>query len=158
MIDLRALPIDAAELQARIDQLGGIGTHPEGGLYRALYDDGWVEAMALVRSWLDELGMATRFDAVGNLWGRLDGSEGGDAVVTGSHVDTVRTGGKYDGAYPRPARLPLRVGAAPARAGRRVRARRAGPRGARAGRAAAPARHPRRMNRKMDRMSVERMA
>lgn len=98
MIDLRALPIDAAELQARIDQLGSIGTHPEGGLYRALYDDGWVEAMALLRTWLDELGMTTRFDAVGNLWGRLDGSVGGDAVVTGSHVDTVRTGGKYDGA------------------------------------------------------------
>ncbi|MDP8923161.1 MAG: Zn-dependent hydrolase [Chloroflexota bacterium] len=98
MIDVAALPIDATELQARIDQLGGIGTHPEGGLYRALYDDGWVEAMVLVRTWLEELGMTTRFDAVGNLWGRLDGSAGGEAVVTGSHIDTVRQGGKYDGA------------------------------------------------------------
>ena len=98
MLDPRTLPIDADRLQARIDQLGAIGTHPNGGLYRALYDDGWVEAMALLRTWMEEAGLAVRFDAVGNLWGRVEGTEGGDAVVTGSHVDTVRQGGKYDGA------------------------------------------------------------
>lgn len=98
MLDLSTLPIDADELQARIDQLGSIGTHPNGGLYRALYDDAWVEAMALLRSWLEAAGLTVRADAVGNLWGRAEGSEGGAAVVTGSHVDTVRQGGKYDGA------------------------------------------------------------
>ena len=98
MLDLAALPIDPDEVQARIDQLGAIGTHPNGGLYRALYDDGWVEAMALLQTWLEDAGLAVRFDAVGNLWGRAEGSEGGPAVVTGSHVDTVRNGGKYDGA------------------------------------------------------------
>src|SRR5690242_17356555 len=54
--------------------------------------------MALVRRWLEEAGLTTRFDAVGNLWGRAEGSAGGAAVVTGSHVDAVRNGGKYDGA------------------------------------------------------------
>jgi allantoate deiminase len=98
LLDLRTLPIDAAVLQARIDQLGAIGAHPNGGLYRALYDHGWVEAMALLRRWLEEAGLAARFDAVGNLWGRVEGTEGGNAVVSGSHVDTVRQGGKYDGA------------------------------------------------------------
>lgn len=98
MLDLRTLPIDPTTLQTRIDQLGAIGTHPDGGLFRTLYDDGWVEAMALLRRWLEEAGLAVRFDAVGNLWGRVEGTEGGDAVVTGSHVDTVRQGGKYDGA------------------------------------------------------------
>jgi allantoate deiminase len=98
VLDLRALPIDPTVLQARIDQLGQIGAHPNGGLYRALYDDGWVEAMALLRRWMEEAGLAVRFDAVGNLWGRVDGTDGGKAVVTGSHVDTVRQGGKYDGA------------------------------------------------------------
>ena len=98
MLDLAALPIDPDEVQARIDQLGAIGTHPNGGLYRALYDDGWIEAMALLQTWLEDAGLAVRFDAVGNLWGRAEGSEGGQAVVTGSHVDTVRNGGKYDGA------------------------------------------------------------
>ena len=54
--------------------------------------------MALLKRWLDEAGLTTRFDAVGNLWGRAEGTDGGSAVVTGSHVDTVRQGGKYDGA------------------------------------------------------------
>lgn len=98
MLDPSTLPIDPQRLQARIDQLGAIGVHPNGGLFRTLYDDGWVEAMALLKRWLEEAGLATRFDAVGNLWGRAEGTEGGDAVVTGSHVDTVRQGGKYDGA------------------------------------------------------------
>lgn len=98
MLDLRSLPIDPADLQARIDQLGAIGAHPDGGLYRALYDEAWAEAMALLRQWLEEAGLKTRFDAVGNLWGRVEGRAGGPAVVSGSHVDTVRQGGKYDGA------------------------------------------------------------
>jgi len=90
--------IDPQKLQARIDQLGAIGVHPDGGLFRTLYDDAWVEAMALLKRWLDEAGLTTRFDAAGNLWGRAEGTDGGSAVVTGSHVDTVRQGGKYDGA------------------------------------------------------------
>jgi allantoate deiminase len=98
VLDPRTLPIDPDELQARIDRLGSIGVHPDGGLYRALYDDGWVEAMALLRRWLEEAGLTVRFDAVGNLWGRVEGTDGGGAVVSGSHVDTVRQGGKYDGA------------------------------------------------------------
>ena len=98
VLDLRTLLIDPATLQARIDELGAIGVHPNGGLYRALYDDGGVEAMALLKRWMGEAGLTVRFDAVGNLWGRVEGTDGGSAVVTGSHVDTVRQGGKYDGA------------------------------------------------------------
>ncbi|MFN8633611.1 MAG: Zn-dependent hydrolase [Chloroflexota bacterium] len=102
MLDLRSLPIDPDRVQARIDQLGAIGVHPNGGLFRTLYDDGWVEAMALLRRWMEEAGLSVRFDAVGNLWGRAEGTGRGpgyaNAVVTGSHVDTVRQGGKYDGA------------------------------------------------------------
>jgi allantoate deiminase len=98
VLDLTSLPIDPTKLHARIDELGSIGVHPDGGLFRGVYDGGWVAAMALLRRWLDEAGLQTRFDAVGNLWGRAEGSDDGAAVVTGSHVDTVRQGGKYDGA------------------------------------------------------------
>jgi allantoate deiminase len=101
VLDPSSLPIDPSKLQARIDALGSIGTHPNGGLFRTLYDDGWVEAMALLRRWMEEAGLAVRFDAVGNLWGRVEGTDttgDGKAVATGSHVDTVRQGGKYDGA------------------------------------------------------------
>ncbi len=53
--------------------------------------------MALVERWLREAGLETRRDAVGNLFGRLAGTSE-RVVLTGSHVDTVKQGGKYDGA------------------------------------------------------------
>src|SRR5260370_21322447 len=43
-----------------------------------------------------DAGLKTRRDAVGNLWGRTEG--GGKSIVTGSHIDTVRHGGRLDGA------------------------------------------------------------
>src|SRR2546423_13532546 len=42
--------------------------------------------------------LTTRHDAVGNLWGRIDGTAKEKAIVTGSHIDTVRHGGRLDGA------------------------------------------------------------
>jgi allantoate deiminase len=93
-----AVEIDAAELQARIDALGAIGVHPAGGLFRGVYTPAWREAVALVREWLEALGLETRQDAVGNLFGRLPGTASARAVLSGSHVDTVKQGGTYDGA------------------------------------------------------------
>lgn len=99
MPDQFQVTIDPATLQRHIDELGSIGTYAEGGLYRPLYSDSWVEAMQLVRSWLEEIGLETWRDAVGNLFGRLSGTDdSAQAVLTGSHIDTVRLGGKYDGA------------------------------------------------------------
>ena len=92
------LPIDGERLKARIDQLGEIGRHPAGGLYRPLYSQAWAEAMGLVETWMREAGLETRRDAVGNLFGRLAGRESQRVVLTGSHIDTVLQGGKYDGA------------------------------------------------------------
>lgn len=54
--------------------------------------------MDLVRGWMDDLGMDTRTDAVGNLFGSWrPGGVGGAPVMTGSHVDSVPHGGRYDG-------------------------------------------------------------
>ncbi len=56
------------------------------------------QAMALIRTWMDEAGMETRIDAIGNVVGRYrgDGSVR-RCLITGSHQDTVRQGGRYDG-------------------------------------------------------------
>jgi hydantoinase/carbamoylase family amidase len=71
----------------------------EGGVTRLLYDPAW----SLARRWLAEefgrLGFTVRDDRVGNLYGRVEGREVGPVVLTGSHFDTVRRGGWYDGAY-----------------------------------------------------------
>src|SRR5215207_7488029 len=55
-------------------------------------------ANALVGGWMGEAGMAARVDAAGNLVGHLPGSDpGGGTLLLGSHLDTVRDAGAFDG-------------------------------------------------------------
>jgi allantoate deiminase len=88
--------IDGALLERRLDELYAIGAEPDGGAYRPLYSAAWAAAGERVERWMKEAGLRTRRDAVGNLWGRAEGA--GKAIVTGSHIDTVRHGGRLDGA------------------------------------------------------------
>ena len=90
--------IDTALLERQLDELYAIGVEKEGGAYRPLYSDAWAQACDQVERWMREGGLAVRRDAVGNIWGRVDGGSGGKPVVTGSHIDTVRRGGRLDGA------------------------------------------------------------
>ena len=90
--------IDRALLERRLDELYAIGAQPDGGTYRGLYDDAWATAVERVERWLKDAGLKTRRDAVGNLWGRVEGTDTGKSIVTGSHIDTVRRGGRLDGA------------------------------------------------------------
>ena len=90
--------IDERRLLRRLDDLAQRGALPGGGIFRALYTPAWTSAMELVTTWLKEGQLLTRRDAVGNVWGRIEGSRGGRAIVTGSHIDTVRGGGALDGA------------------------------------------------------------
>ena len=56
------------------------------------------QASARLRIWMSEAGMSVREDAVGNVIGRLECNKpGAKTLVTGSHFDTVRNGGRYDG-------------------------------------------------------------
>ena len=90
--------IDRALLERRLDELYAIGAEPDGGAYRPLYGAAWATAVERVERWLKDAGLKTRRDAVGNLWGRADGTDRGKSIVTGSHIDTVRRGGRLDGA------------------------------------------------------------
>ena len=90
--------IDGALLEQRLDELYKIGTEPGGGVYRPLYGSAWAEAGDCVERWMKKAGLEARRDAVGNLWGRVDGTKKGKVIVTGSHIDTVRHGGRLDGA------------------------------------------------------------
>jgi len=90
--------IDERRLLRRLDELAQRGTLPGGGLYRPLYSPSWTAATELVHGWMKDGGLLTRRDSVGNVWGRIEGSRGGRAIVTGSHIDTVRGGGALDGA------------------------------------------------------------
>jgi allantoate deiminase len=91
-----ALTIEPAEMQRLIETLGVIGEQPGGGIIRHVYDPAWVTARDTVASLMKEAGLAVRYDAVGNVFGRLEGASP-RTVLTGSHIDTVRLGGRYDG-------------------------------------------------------------
>ncbi|MDG1116379.1 MAG: Zn-dependent hydrolase [Flavimaricola sp.] len=90
--------IDAAEVETMILTLGAIGAHSETGVWRTAFSDEWVAANALVKDWATAAGLTTRMDAAGNLWGRIEGRDGGKAIVSGSHIDSQCPGGRYDGA------------------------------------------------------------
>ena len=90
--------IDRTLLEQRLDELYAIGAEPDGGTYRPLYGATWATAVERVERWLKDGGLKTRRDAVGNLWGSIAGTDKGKSIVTGSHIDTVRRGGRLDGA------------------------------------------------------------
>jgi allantoate deiminase len=90
--------IDERRLLRRLDDLAQRGALPHGGIYRPLYSPQWSSAMELVTIWMKDAGLLVRRDAVGNVWGRIEGSRGGRVIATGSHIDTVRGGGALDGA------------------------------------------------------------
>lgn len=90
------LPSDRAIL--RLYALAAISSD-EGKLTRLAFSPEMQRANALVGDWLREAGFITRQDAAGNLIGRREGHRPGlPALMVGSHIDTVRDGGLYDGA------------------------------------------------------------
>jgi allantoate deiminase len=83
-----------------LEDLGAIGAERGGGITRLLYSESWKRAQSFLADKMAEAGLEVRYDRVGNLYGRLPGtSPDAPVILTGSHVDTVRSGGKYDGAY-----------------------------------------------------------
>jgi hydantoinase/carbamoylase family amidase len=88
---------DPGRIADRLEQLWTIAQGPGGGADRPAYSAAEATAMRLVAGWAREAGLDPALDAFGNLWALPSG--GGDPVVTsGSHVDTVPDGGRYDGA------------------------------------------------------------
>jgi N-carbamoyl-L-amino-acid hydrolase len=87
-----------ARLTARLDELAAIGATADGSCCRLALTDEDKAGRDLVVRWMRELGLAVRVDPIGNIFGFRRGSDDSAApVMTGSHIDTVRTGGRYDG-------------------------------------------------------------
>ncbi len=90
--------IDAVILHQYVDALSTIGWQAEGGIIRPVYSAAWVQAREQVAAWMRAAGLEVREDAVGNLFGRLRGRDDSRTILTGSHLDTVPLGGRFDGA------------------------------------------------------------
>ena len=98
-MSIAELRIDPARLMAQLDTLAAIGMTTEGACCRLALSDEDRAGRDHVVQWMRELGLQVQVDAVGNIFGRRAGSEDTAPVMTGSHIDTVRTGGRYDGNY-----------------------------------------------------------
>ncbi|WP_404297431.1 Zn-dependent hydrolase [Halomonas sp.] len=89
--------INGRRLAGRLESLGEIGALPGGGVCRLALTEEDRQGRERVLTWMVELGLEVSVDAMGNLFGLRPGLEAGPPVMTGSHIDTVRTGGLYDG-------------------------------------------------------------
>jgi len=81
---------------ARCAHLALISEEP-GRLTRSYASPAMAEANALVAGWMGEAGLAARMDPAGNLVGRRAGPPGAPVLLLGSHLDTVRDAGAFDG-------------------------------------------------------------
>lgn len=88
--------IDGPRLLARIDALAQVSPIEGGGNSRLALTDDDRDGRDLVVAWMRELGLEVTVDVVGNVVGTWRVGDGAP-VMMGSHIDTVRTGGRYDG-------------------------------------------------------------
>ena len=87
----------AARVMARADELAAISETPE-GLTRVYLSPQHLQANQQAALWMTQAGMTVWQDSVGNICGRYEGEqEGAPAILLGSHLDTVRNAGRYDG-------------------------------------------------------------
>jgi N-carbamoyl-L-amino-acid hydrolase len=95
----RRFSADRRRLAEVMEWLATFGRFGETGVGRLAYAREDREATEYVRSLMEEIGLATRYDPVGNLFGRRPGEhpEPAPAVMSGSHLDGPPWGGRYDG-------------------------------------------------------------
>lgn len=94
--DLDSLRVNGERLMSRIMDLALLGAIDGGGCARLALTDEDAAGRDLVVGWMNELGLTVTTDVIGNVIGTWNVGTG-SPVMTGSHIDTVRTGGKYDG-------------------------------------------------------------
>lgn len=91
------MALDPGRILARCDALARCSEQAD-GLTRVFLSPEQRAASDLVTAWMREAGMEPRIDAIGNVIGRYEGDTSGrPCLMLGSHLDTVRDAGKYDG-------------------------------------------------------------
>jgi N-carbamoyl-L-amino-acid hydrolase len=99
-IDISTLRINGERLWASLMELAQIGATPKGGVCRLTLTDLDKQGRDLVLRWAREAGMSITIDKIGNGFMRRAGRNNSlPPIMTGSHIDTQPTGGKFDGNY-----------------------------------------------------------
>ncbi|MBN9116895.1 MAG: Zn-dependent hydrolase, partial [Pandoraea sp.] len=95
-----AVRVDGARLWDSLMQLAQIGATEKGGVCRLALTDLDRQGRDRFVTWAEEIGCTVRVDAIGNIFARRAGrNDALPPVMTGSHIDTQPTGGKFDGNY-----------------------------------------------------------
>ena len=98
--DISQLRINGERLWSSLMELAKIGATPKGGVCRLTLTDLDKQGRDLVLSWADKAGLEITIDKIGNGFMRRPGRNNAlPPIVTGSHIDTQPTGGKFDGNY-----------------------------------------------------------
>ncbi len=88
-----------ARIMRRLDELAQYSSEP-GALTRLYLSPEHKAATVQVAAWMRDAGMTTELDAAASVVGRYEGAESGmPALLLGSHIDTVRNAGRYDGNF-----------------------------------------------------------
>lgn len=91
------LSVDSNRMYERIEALARINRLEDGSCCRLALTDADCAGRKLVMQWMQSAGLEVRIDRIGNILGVRAGLQDTPPVMTGSHVDTVATGGAYDG-------------------------------------------------------------
>jgi len=86
-----------SEVSRIIDEICEISKDEAGAITRIPFTEPWMRAQMYLKELFEKFGFETFFDCAGNLHGRV--GSGSDTIMTGSHADSVRNGGRYDGLY-----------------------------------------------------------
>ena len=98
--DIDKVRINGERLWASLMELAQIGATPKGGVCRLTLTDLDKQGRDLVLKWARDAGMTVTIDKIGNGFMRRAGRNNAlPPIVTGSHIDTQPTGGKFDGNY-----------------------------------------------------------
>ncbi len=91
------LRINFPRFKKRLDQLAEIGALEAGGVCRLSLDNEDKKARDFFKKWTEELGLELEIDSLGNMFAVREGETQEACVMSGSHLDTVGTGGIFDG-------------------------------------------------------------
>ncbi len=91
--------VDPARVRDRLRAFARIGYRADGGMYRLAFSRDDLRARQLLVHLMENLGLAVRVDAIGNVFGRLPDADQPalPPLLIGSHLDTVPGGGRFDG-------------------------------------------------------------
>jgi N-carbamoyl-L-amino-acid hydrolase len=93
------LSIDKKGLLGAIEELARINRQPDGSCRRIALTEADRLGRDLLVKWMRELDLEIGVDQIGNIFGTYRGQSNAKPIMVGSHIDTVSTGGKYDGPY-----------------------------------------------------------